>query len=268
MATPMKFSVITATLNRLEFLKKCTASVLDQGYEHVEHVIVDGASRDGTVEFLKNLSAHHGEKVRWSSRPDGGISEAINTGLSMATGDVLSWMGSDDALLPGALRSVHDYLTGHPGALWLYGSGDIVDERGCRVRVMKARAFDRRRFVRTCLFFGPSVFVRRELALRVGPLREDLKYAMDYEWYLRLMNIAAPHKLDERLACFGWHRGSVTSGQRLAQLDETREISKAQARGGLERTGISALYFFYKTRAWARRSAFRMLKLHELGAKS
>lgn len=227
--------------------------MLGQEYENCEHVIVDGGSTDGSVEFLKRLSEEHGDKVRWVSGRDNGISDAINKGIRIATGDVISWMGSDDTLLPGALTIVSEYLNSHHEALWLYGGGDIVDQTGHVVRLMRASAFDRRRFTRTCLFFGPSVFVRRHLAQRVGPLREDLRYAMDYEWYLRLMDAATPHRLDNRLACFGWHRGSVTSSQRLAQLDESRAISQSYARNRPERIWIGALYAFYKGRAWTRR---------------
>jgi glycosyltransferase involved in cell wall biosynthesis len=256
----LKFSVITATLNRLDFLRKCTHSVLDQDYEQVEHVVVDGGSTDGTVEFLQSLSVQYGDRIRWVSGPDNGISDALNKGLGMATGDVISCMGSDDSLMPGALRVVSRHLEEAPGALWVYGSGVIVDEKGRRIRLRRAKEFRHALFIRTCLFFGPSVFVRRELALRGGPLREDLKYAMDYEWYLRLATIAAPHKVDDVLSSFGWHRGSVTSAQRLAQLDESLDISRSYARGGWEKAYITAAYKFYKVRAWAWRRLLRALQ--------
>lgn len=262
MRNSLKFSIITATLNRLDLLKRCAQSVLEQDYERVEHVIVDGSSTDGTLEFLMSLSDQHGGRIRWISRKDKGISEAINTGLSIATGDVIGWMGSDDGLLPGALRTVSRYLEDHPEALWVYGSHFIVDENGRKLRTMRTKEFNHPRFIRSAYgnVCGPSVFVRRELARTVGPVREDLRYTMDYEWCLRLANIAKPHRIAEFLAYFGWHDGSITKFHRLAQLDEGMRVSQAYACSDLERKWIAGAYRFYKLRAWARRRLLRTLQ--------
>lgn len=257
----MKFSIVTATMNRLDFLKKCTRSVLDQDYQPAEHVIVDGGSTDGTVEFLASLSSQYGERIRWVSRRDNGISEAINTGLGMATGDVTGWMGSDDGLLPGALRIVSRYLGAHPEAMWVYGSHIIVDKNGQTIRTMRTKKFDHGRFIRSAYgnVCGPSVFVRRELANRVGPVREDLKYTMDYEWCLRLAALAEPGRLDDILAYFSWHDGSVTKTSRLAQLDESMRVSQSYARSDLERRWIAVVREFHKARAWTRRRLLKFL---------
>jgi glycosyltransferase involved in cell wall biosynthesis len=257
---PLKISIATPTLNRLDFLRRCTRSVLGQDYEHVEHVVVDGASADGTVEFLQSLSAQHGDRVRWVSRPDKGISQAVNTAFGMATGDVVGWIGSDDCLTEGALRTASRYFEEYPQAQWLYGSFIIVDGEGRTIRLKRAREFNYRRLVRTGYICPPSVFVRQELIRRVGPLREDFRYAMDFDWCLRMAALATPHKVDDVLASFGWHRGSVTNACRLAQLDEGRRISQAFARNNWERAWIAAAYKFYKIRAWSRRRLLRVFQ--------
>jgi glycosyltransferase involved in cell wall biosynthesis len=249
----LKISIITPALNRVKYLPECIESVLGQGYGYAEHVIVDGGSMDGTVEFLQSATVKYGDRIKWISQPDRGMSHAVNRGFKMASGDVIGWMGADDKLAKGTLSTVASYFAKNPAAFWLYGSFVIVDDQGNAIRNMRAKPFDRKRFLRTGYICGPSVFSRAELARKVGPVREDLKYAMDFEWYLRMAAIAQPHKLDAVLAYFSWHPGSITMDQRLAQLDEALRFSLPFASSPAERGILILSNKFYKLRAWARR---------------
>ena len=119
-----RISVITATLNSAATLENCLRSVATQTYPNVEHVIVDGVSKDRTVELLR---AQGSQIEYWCSEKDGGIYEAFNKGASLASGDFLLYLGSDDALLPDALSVLVEGWRSSRASL-VYG--DLLVDRG------------------------------------------------------------------------------------------------------------------------------------------
>lgn len=261
----MKFSIVTPTLNRSAFLRECIESVFEQGYDNVEHVIVDGGSTDETVPMLKSLNARYGNRIRWISEPDHGISDGVNKGFQMITGDVVNWIGSDDKLAQGTLSRVARYFEEHPTVRWIYGSYDMIDAQGKFIQRRQASDYSYRRFLRSGNICGPSIFVKADLLHQVGPVREDLLYAMDFDWCLRMAGVAEPHKLDPVLTYFRWHPGSVSMGRRMVQLDEGLAISLAFARNSSERAQLIASNKLKKTLAWTRRL---MWKLQPNGSSS
>src|SRR5579883_2940842 len=102
---PVKITIVTATRNRRDWLERCLESVTAQDYPSKEHVVIDGASTDGTADFLRDYAARH-PHVRWISEPDKGLSDALNKGMSMATGDWIGVLGDDDLSVPGAFAVV------------------------------------------------------------------------------------------------------------------------------------------------------------------
>lgn len=254
----MKFSIVTPTLNREHYLRECIESVFAQDYENVEHVIIDGGSTDGTVSMLQSLNARYGGRIRWISEPDRGISHGVNKGFQIATGDVINWIGSDDKLARGALDTVANYFSAHPTVRWVYGSYDMIDGNGNFIKRKTPSEFNFRRFLRSGYICGPSLFIRTELVRDTGPVREDLLYAMDFDWCLRMAGISEPHKLDSVLTYFRWHPGSVSMGRRMVQLDEGLAISLGYARGTPERARIVAFNKLMKSLSWARRMAWRL----------
>lgn len=253
----MKFSIVTPTLNREHYLRECIESVFAQDYENVEHVIVDGGSTDGTVSMLRALNARYGNRIRWISEPDRGISDGVNKGFQLATGDIINWIGSDDKLAEGALVTVAKYFHEHPAVRWVYGSYDMIDRNGDFLKRRTPSDFNYRRFLRSGYICGPSLFIRSELVRDAGPIREDLLYAMDFDWCLRMAGISEPHKLDSVLTYFRWHPGSVSMGQRMVQLDEGLAISLGYARNGSERLRLIVFNRLIKALAWVRRVAWR-----------
>ena len=93
----MKISIITITYNSAKTVQRALESVQSQTYKDIEHVIVDGASTDGTKELIESYAKQHGN-VRWISEKDKGIYNAINKGIALATGDVIGFLHSDDVL--------------------------------------------------------------------------------------------------------------------------------------------------------------------------
>lgn len=255
---PVKFSIVTPTLNRATYLRECIESVFEQGYDDVEHVIVDGGSTDETVPMLKSLNARYGNRIRWISEPDHGISDGVNKGFQMVTGDVINWIGSDDKLANGTLATVAGYFDEHPKARWIYGSYDMIDAHGKFLQRRQATDFSYPRFLRSGYICGPSLFVTTDLVREVGPVREDLLYAMDFDWCLRMAGVSEPHKIDQVLTYFRWHPGSVSMGRRMVQLDEGLAISLAFARNSSERAQLIASNKVKKTLAWSRRLIWKL----------
>ena len=122
----MKVSIVTPTLNAVEYLGACIESVEKQKSSRgsIEHIIVDGGSTDGTVE----LAQAHGCRVLQGK--DKGIFDAINKGSFAASGELLGFLGADDMLLDGALDEVLKTHEKHPDAAWLSGGVRLLDKRG------------------------------------------------------------------------------------------------------------------------------------------
>ena len=96
-------SVITPSFNQGRFIEETIVSGLDQGYPNLEYLIVDGGSRDGTVDTIRKYERH---LAYWVSEPDRGQSHAINKGFQRATGEIVTWLNSDDLLMPGSLSRI------------------------------------------------------------------------------------------------------------------------------------------------------------------
>lgn len=100
----MKVSIITVALNNAEYIEACIQSVINQGYENIEYIVIDGGSTDGTIDIIKKYE----DKINvWISEPDRGIYDAMNKGIRMATGDVVGFLNADDVYYdPSVLENV------------------------------------------------------------------------------------------------------------------------------------------------------------------
>src|SRR5215212_1922098 len=114
-----KLTIITPSFNQGRFIEKTIASVLDQGYENLEYIVVDGGSTDETLDVLER---YDDRLAWWVSEPDGGQTDALNKGLRRATGDIVAYINSDDHYLPGAFEHAVGALE-RSGATWAAGSG-------------------------------------------------------------------------------------------------------------------------------------------------
>ena len=105
------FSVITPSFNQAQYIRENIESVLAQDYPNVEHIVIDNASTDGTVEILGTYPA-----LIWRSEPDSGQSDAVNKALQLATKEWIIWVNSDDFLLPGAMHALAAMIGRNPSA--------------------------------------------------------------------------------------------------------------------------------------------------------
>jgi len=237
----LRISVVTPSFNQGEFIGRTIESVLSQqGDFDLEYLVVDGGSTDSTLDVLRGF----GDRVRWISEADRGQSDAINKGFARGSGEVLAWLNSDDTYQPGALAAVARVFA-ERRAEWCFGQCRIVDERDAEVRSFIARYKDRaaRRYSRARLLMEnfipqPATFFSRELWRAAGPLDERLRYAMDYDLWLRFAARGPPAYLPMPLADFRWHGGSTTASGFVASGWEGLRLAAAHARG-LERLAVA-----------------------------
>jgi glycosyltransferase involved in cell wall biosynthesis len=184
MPSPL-ISVVTPTLNQASTLERTIRSVLEQPVE-VEYIVVDGGSSDDSVEILERYADR---LAWWISEPDEGQSHGINKGLQHATGDVVAYINSDDYYTPDALARVTRTFAEHPTADWVVGACRYLHPDGSLDTVWIPALPDgpRALWVRDCWYVPQaSSFWRRSCVERVGGFREDLHFAMDMEFGLRL----------------------------------------------------------------------------------
>ena len=240
----MKISLVTPSYNQAQFIRRTIDSVLAQrGNFELDYKVIDGGSTDGTRDILES----YGDRLVWVSERDRGQVDAINRGLHAATGDVVGWLNSDDVLLPGALARVADSFARHPAAEWLHGRCVIIDEHDREVRRWisaykhyRSRRHTLERFLTENYVSQMTVFWRRALHDEIGFLDPDIRYAFDYDLFLRLAERGAPLYIEDPIACFRWYATSKSGGGFVVQMTETVEIA-SHSRAANNWTRVQAL---------------------------
>ncbi len=184
-----KISVVVPSYNQGMYLDDCLKSIIGQAYPSLEILVIDGGSTDNSVDIIHS---HASSITFWRSERDAGQSSAINEGFARSSGDVLCWLNSDDLYLPGTLSDIARRAPLDPSACWLgYGASIIMREPADKdgqapfVLPADARPFDPTVLKYSDYIVQPSSFWTRALWDEAGPLRDDLHYAFDWEWFLR-----------------------------------------------------------------------------------
>jgi glycosyltransferase involved in cell wall biosynthesis len=230
-------SVVTPAFNMAGYLGETLDSVAALSVPH-EHLVIDGASEDGTVELLEGREDPH---LTWVSEPDRGQTDAVNKGLRRASGDLLAWLNADDAYVPAAVDRAIQHLERNPETKAIFGGINYVDEKGEVFRSLTPRPFSWRRYLYLGSFVPtPTIIFRRELLDRAPSLDESYVDAADYDFYLRLLRGVRVDRVDEPLVNFRYHPASKSSSDVWTQLDEAQRIRLGWARNSLERTAMRA----------------------------
>ena len=205
-----KISIITPSFNQGAYIEHTILSVLDQGYPNLEYFVIDGGSTDATTDIIKKYASRISH---WVSEKDSGQSEAINKGLKMATGDIVSWLCSDDLYVPGTLSRVAGIFGDNRDRVMVHGRSILFDEKG-KEEIKGAEAIDLKlRYFSVIPFPQPSSFFRKRLIEEQGYLREDLHFAMDFDLLIRAALNYEIHPVDDILSKYRLHRESKTVTQ-------------------------------------------------------
>jgi glycosyltransferase involved in cell wall biosynthesis len=184
MSKALKISVVTPSFNGIHTIRATIGSVAEQDYPHVEHIVVDGGSTDGTIEILKSYP-----RLIWVSEKDAGHYHAMDKGTRMASGDVVAILNADDCYRPGVLSEVSAAFEKHPDWDGLFGDIVFVDGEGQEIFRRQEALFDRQ-----IIRYGYNVvnhqtlFLKKNVYLRVGGYRyKDFQNCCDYEYVMRLI---------------------------------------------------------------------------------
>lgn len=178
-----KISVVTPSFNQGQYLEETIRSVLLQGYPNLEYIIIDGGSTDNSLEIIKRYEPW---LFYWESEHDRGQGHAINKGFSRATGQIMSWLNSDDIYHEGALNFVAMKLVHKQRALLVGTSVITTGPSELKGRLDKRQPSWDEMVYEACSFPQPSVFWSRSLWSLVRPMNEDLNLALDYDLWLRM----------------------------------------------------------------------------------
>lgn len=183
----MKISIITATYNSAQTLEVCMDSVLNQEYDNIEYIIIDGKSKDDSLSLVKSKAAKHPHIV-YISEPDKGIYDALNKGVAMATGDVVGFVHSDDFLADAGVISQIAAAFKDPSIDGVYGDLHYVqfDATEKIVRNWRSQDFAPKLLKRGWMPAHPTLFLKRDVYATHGHFNLDYRIAADYDFILRV----------------------------------------------------------------------------------
>jgi glycosyltransferase involved in cell wall biosynthesis len=211
-----RITVVTPAFNQASYLEQTISSVLNQNYPDVEYIVIDGGSVDGSVEIIKKFQDGI---AYWVSEKDRGQAHAINKGLERATGDIIAYLNSDDYYLEGTLERVAEHFASHPEVDLIHGRCRIVDEHGAKVGERTGSITHYEEIIdpwdvwwKERNFVQPEVFWTRRIMDRVGLMREDLFWVLDYDYWVRILRAGgAVGFVDCELAAFRLHENQKST---------------------------------------------------------
>lgn len=224
-----KFTIITCTRNSLPYVMEMTDSVLNQTITDYEHIFVDGSSSDGTLEFLRSI----GPAVRILENITGGIAKAMNAGIAAARGDILVHLHSDDYFLH---RRVLERVAMHFSRndnYWLFGRIVSDIDGALYQEAFVAPNYSYSNLLHRNFIPHPATFIKREVFAEFGGFDENVRYAMDYDYWLRIAKKYPPLALREVFSVFRRHEGSTTQANLAASVAEDLARRIHHDRGGV-----------------------------------
>jgi len=222
-------SIIIPSFNQAAYLEQTLESIFQQGYPRLETIVIDGGSKDGSIEILKKYDHR---LTYWISEPDRGPAHAINKGFEMANGDIVAWLNSDDLYAINALWEAGKAFAADPELDMIFANALYIDEHNNLLLADHGT-------YRTCLYYGemqpkslipaywryvhampqPTVFFRRGLLDSCGNLDEEYQFIFDFELFFRFAETAKINKIERTMAFYRIHSGSKTSAWNKFEIE-------------------------------------------------
>jgi len=224
-------SIVTPSFNQKPWLEEAIRSVLTQDYPHIEYLIIDGGSTDGSLEIIQR---YKDRLAMWVSEPDAGQADAINKGLRQAKGKVVAWLNSDDAYMPGAVRQAVEALLREPRLGMVYGDGLMVDADRRLLDHHTYRTLDVVDLLSFEVILQPTVFMRRSALEEIGYLNDGYHLVLDHELWVRMARRYPTRHVSRFWALERTHAEAKTIAQAAVFADEAwRLIAWAESQDDL-----------------------------------
>jgi len=182
----MKFSIITVVYNNINFIESNLNSIHSQSFKDIQHIIIDGGSTDGTAEYLKS---DHGFPIQLLSEPDNGIYDAMNKGISIAGGDIIGILNSDDIYAADTILEKVINVIENNNADSVYGDLEYVDSSlNKTVRAWKSGKYHAGIMQSGWMPPHPTFFVKKSVYEKYGNFDTNYEISADYEFMLRVLN--------------------------------------------------------------------------------
>lgn len=221
-----RISIITVVKNGREFIRQTITSVVEQTYLNKEYIVIDGGSTDGTVEIIRSFDTGIS---KWISEQDGGIAEAFNKGVALASGDYILTLNSDDALADHeVLRRVAEAVSQSNYPVIFYGDGNILERQTGQFLQHVVIPFSEKLIRQGHMLPHPCMFTHRTYFEKYGEFDTSFRIAMDYEWLLR--GVLRERVVHSSLLVTNIRSGGISTRNRKKVIDE---IVRAQKKNGL-----------------------------------
>lgn len=244
-----KISIITPSYNQGEFIEETLLSVIFQGYPNLEYIVIDGGSADESVEIIKKYEPWISY---WISEPDNGQTHAINKGLEKATGDIIAYLNSDDLYQPETFQIVVDFFNDNPDVDMVFGDIVHIDRDSNILSKISREPINIEQFYGCCFYIPqPTVFLRKNIVVKIGAFDETLNLGMDLDYWMRLSFQGKIVYLSEILASARIYPEAKSSDLSVNYLEEhlkildknKKNIVKIHNSDDLLRNSYSSVYF-------------------------
>lgn len=235
LASP-KISIVTPSFNQGKYIEETIHSVINQNYENLEYIVIDGGSSDSTLDIIKK---HENRLSYWVSEADNGQYDAINKGFGKSSGEIMAWINSDDKYTPWALSVVAEIFSTFPEIDWLTTAHALLwDQNGRAVSCRHRNGYNRHAFFKGAylertnrynrgFIQQESTFWRRSLWEKVGSqIDANLRMAGDFELWSKFFQHSELHVVNTPLAGFRLHGDQKTANQMNTYIKEAEGILK------------------------------------------
>ena len=231
---PPRISLVTPSYNQAAFLENTLLSVLEQEYPDLEYIVMDGGSTDGSVEIIQKYASRI---TYWQSQADGGQVAALNAAFERATGDIFGFLNSDDFLLQGALRHIHDLYLQHPQAAGWVGGGHAIFWDGYILNTRLPQKIGRDDLANweENWFYQPACFYSARLARQAGPIDVRYNNAFDFDYWMRLTELGELIPTAQILAAATAHPDAKTQKYHALMFEEVQDIQRRYGYADLAR---------------------------------
>lgn len=256
----MKISILTPSFNQGQYIENNIRSVMNQDWDDVEHIIIDGGSTDNTLNVLKNYP-----HLKWVSEPDEGQADALNIGLTMATGDIIGWINSDDYYKKNIFKEVITAFGNEP-VRWVVGNiFSTYPSFGITEKVTSPEITYKRLLKSPDIVRQQAAFFKKDVLIATGGWNKKYHMAMDFDLWVRLAKKESPKMVNREWAYFRHHDHQKTSSKNiLLQVSDIVDILRKENLSWIKIQKNVSRKYFYLLKAIVKNT---LIRLHLLDSK-